>query len=70
MPFYKGITLSDRKKQRMFLSILEESIKNLNQLNFDHLIMIMNLKLPISSLQIGINNRPEFLDTILNPCFL
>ncbi|RNA39625.1 hypothetical protein BpHYR1_026380 [Brachionus plicatilis] len=26
--------------------ILEESIKDLNQLNFDHLIMIMNFKLP------------------------
>ncbi|RNA24358.1 hypothetical protein BpHYR1_033425 [Brachionus plicatilis] len=29
--------------------ILEESIKDLNQLNFDHLIMIINFKLPINS---------------------
>ncbi|RNA27596.1 hypothetical protein BpHYR1_023854 [Brachionus plicatilis] len=36
----------ERLKEQISLKILEESIKDLNQLNFDHLIMIMNFKLP------------------------
>ncbi|RNA13961.1 hypothetical protein BpHYR1_031324 [Brachionus plicatilis] len=32
---------------KICFAILEESIKDLNQLNFDHLIMIMNFKLPL-----------------------
>ncbi|RNA41798.1 hypothetical protein BpHYR1_025160 [Brachionus plicatilis] len=40
------IEVHDQIHNFEYLNILEESIKDLNQLNFDHLIMIMNLKLP------------------------
>ncbi|RNA07042.1 hypothetical protein BpHYR1_001142 [Brachionus plicatilis] len=44
--------------------ILKESIKDLNQLNFDHLIMIMNFKLPFNCPHIAEHEIMPFIGQI------
>ncbi|RNA23951.1 hypothetical protein BpHYR1_016269 [Brachionus plicatilis] len=52
---------------KISLKILEESIKDLNQLDFDHLIMIMNFKLPQLKINLIESNRPKFSHLCLFP---